>query len=153
MSDLERLDDELGHGGEALLYSLVYCSRAADGIGDADIARILESARRRNPMLGITGVLVYGGGVFFQMLEGPRENVRRLMDLLRSDARHDGIVELTETEEMSERLFPGWDMELATTDHIRDVLLDAREDAAPGAQAVALERLLAQLDAGEFDRS
>lgn len=152
MSDFEPLDDELGDGDETLLYSVIYCSRAADGLGDADIDRILASARRRNPMLGITGVLVCGGGVFFQMLEGPREHVRRLMDLLHRDARHDGIVELNETEEVRERLFPGWDMERATADHVREVLLDAREGTAPGAPALALERLLMQLDAGEFDR-
>lgn len=152
MSDLQPLDDELGQGDEALLYSVVYCSRAAAGLGDADVDRILESARRRNPILGITGVLVCGGGVFFQMLEGPRDNVGRLMDLLRGDARHHSIMVLSEMEEMRERLFPSWDMELATTEHIREVLLDARQDAAPGAPALALERLLAELEAGELGR-
>lgn len=143
-------DDELRHGGDPLLYMLVYCSRAAEGVGDADIARILASARRRNPMLGVTGVLVYGSGVFFQMLEGPREHVVRLMDLLRGDPRHTGIVVLNEMEDVRERLFPSWDMELATSDSIREVLLDARGDAVAGAQAQALEEMLAQLDAGDF---
>lgn len=152
MSDLEFPDDELSSDDETLLYSVVYCSRAADGLGDADVDRILESARRRNPMLGITGVLVFGGGLFFQMLEGPRENVRQLMDLLHGDARHHGIIELSETEEMRERLFPDWDMELTTPDDIREVLINARDDAAAGAPAQALEDLLAQLDAGEFNR-
>lgn len=150
MSQDLRRDDELRHGGDPLLYMLVYCSRAAEGVGDGDIARILASARRRNPMLGITGVLVYGSGVFFQMLEGPREHVVRLMDLLRDDARHEGIVVLNEMEDVRERLFPAWDMELATSDSIREVLLDAHGDAATGAQAEALEAMLAQLDAGDF---
>jgi hypothetical protein len=148
MSDSPSFDDELGHDGEALLYNLVYCSRAADGLDDADIARILASARRRNPVLGITGVLVHGGGIFFQWLEGPRDNVRRLMALLHDDPRHDHIVEVSEMEEVRERLFPGWDMELATPDHIRAVLADARDSATAGPQAEALGRLLAQLDAG-----
>lgn len=152
MSDIQPLDDERRHGGDALLYMLSYCSRATAGVGDADIERILVSARRRNPMLGITGVLVYGSGVFFQMLEGPRENVRRLMDLLHRDPRHEGIVELNEMEDLGERLFPTWDMELATSDSIRAVLLDARDEAEPGVPAQALERMLAQLDAGEFGR-
>jgi Sensors of blue-light using FAD len=144
------LDDELRHGGDPLLYMLTYCSRAADGLGDEDITRILASARRRNPVLGITGVLVYGGGLFFQMLEGPRDHVVRLMDLLRVDPRHGGIVVLNEMEDVRERLFPEWDMELTTSDSIRDVLLDARDEAATGAQAQALEEMLAQLDAGEL---
>lgn len=144
------LDDELRHGGDALPYMLTYCSRAADGLGDADIDRILASARRRNPVLGITGVLVYGSGLFFQMLEGPRDHVARLMDLLHKDPRHEGIVVLNEMEDVRERLFPDWDMELATSDSIREVLLDARNDVTTGGQAQALEEMLAQLDAGEL---
>jgi hypothetical protein len=85
--------------------------------------------------------------VFFQWLEGPRDNVRRLMALLHDDPRHTDIVEVSEMEEVRERLFPDWDMELATPDHIRAVLADAHDSAA-GPQAEALGRLLAQLDAG-----
>jgi Sensors of blue-light using FAD len=150
MQDAEPRDDELQPLGETLLYMLVYCSRAAQGLVDADIERILASARRRNAILGITGVLVYGSGVFFQMLEGPRPSIERLMGLLKDDPRHHDIVVLNEMEDMRERLFPSWDMELATTDSIREVLLDARQDAAPGAPARALEQMLAQLDAGAF---
>lgn len=142
--------DEPRDGDDLLLYMLVYCSRAADGVGDDDIGRILVSARRRNPMLGITGVLVYGSGVFFQMLEGPRDHVTGLMDLLRRDKRHHGIIVLSEIEEVRERLFPDWDMELATSDSIREVLVDARTDAVTGPQALALEEMLARLDAGEL---
>ena len=150
MSPDPPLDDELRHGGDPLLYMLTYCSRAADGLGDADITRILASARRRNPVLGITGVLVYGSGVFFQMLEGPRAHVGRLMELLHSDPRHEGIVVLNEMEDVRERLFPDWDMELATSDSIRDVLLDAHGHVATDAQVQALETMLARLDAGEL---
>jgi hypothetical protein len=150
MSNPPFLNDERGHGSGPLLYMLVYCSHAAKGLVEADITRILESARRRNSALGITGVLVFGSGIFFQMLEGPRANVRRLMELLHNDPRHEGIVELSEMEDERERLFPSWDMELATTDSIREVLLDASNDVEPGARAQALQGMLAQLDAGEL---
>jgi len=53
-------------------------------------------------------------------------------------------------EDERERLFPSWDMELATTDSIREVLLDASNDVEPGARAQALQGMLAQLDAGEL---
>ena len=72
------------------------------------------------------------------------------MDLLRADKRHEDIIVLNETEDVRERLFPDWDMELATSDSIREVLLDARSDEVVGAQAQALERMLARLDAGEL---
>ena len=130
------------------LYNLVYCSRAAAEVDDAAVARIIASARRRNPALGITGLLVFGSGIFFQWLEGPRSQVDQLMTLLRSDPRHDNVVTLSENEEVRERLFPDWDMELVTADHVRDVLADALDNATDERSAAVLTQLLAQLDAG-----
>lgn len=141
--------DEPGSGQAfPVLYNLVYCSRATAGVDDAAVQRILASAHRRNPELGITGMLVFGGGVFFQWLEGARHNVLSLMDLLRADRRHESIVVLSEAEEVRERLFPDWDMELVTGEHIREVLQDALDSASDPKSAQALQQLLAQLDAG-----
>ena len=131
-----------------MLYNLVYCSRAAAEVDDAAVARIIATARRRNPALGITGLLVFGSGVFFQWLEGPRAQVQQLMALLRTDPRHDNVVALSESEEVRERMFPDWDMELVTADHIRDVLADALGNATDDHSAAVLTQLLAQLDAG-----
>jgi hypothetical protein len=133
-----------------LLYNLVYCSRAAAGIGDADVNRIVESARRWNPVFGITGLLVFGSGVFFQWLEGPRENVLHLMSLLKADPRHESVVPLSESEEVRERLFPDWDMERVEPDSIRDVLEDALDNAEDPKNAEVLRLLLDHLDSGEL---
>jgi len=133
-----------------LLYNMVYCSRAAAGIGDADVNRIVESARRWNPVFGITGLLVFGSGVFFQWLEGPRENVLHLMSLLKADPRHESVVPLSESEEVRERLFPDWDMERVTPDDIRDVLEDALDHAEDPKNAEVLRLLLEHLDSGEL---
>ena len=133
-----------------LLYNMVYCSRAAAGIGDADVNRIVESARRWNPVFGITGLLVFGSGVFFQWLEGPRENVLHLMSLLKADPRHESVVSLSESEEVRERLFPDWDMERVTPDSIRDVLEDALDNAEDPKNAEVLRLLLGHLDSGEL---
>ena len=96
----------VGRRRAAQLYNLVYCSRAAAEVDDAAVARIIASARRRNPALGITGLLVFGSGIFFQWLEGPRSQVEQLMALLRTDPRHDDVVTLIGNEEVHERLFP-----------------------------------------------
>jgi hypothetical protein len=141
--------DEPGSGPAfPVLYNLVYCSRATAGVDDAAVQRIIASAHRRNPELGITGMLVFGSGVFFQWLEGARHNVLSLMDMLRTDPRHEAIVVLSEVEEVRERLFPDWDMELVSGDHIREVLQDALDSAEDPKNALALQQLLAQLDAG-----
>ena len=133
-----------------LLYNVVYCSRAAADVDGAAVERRLEAARRFKPAHGITGLLVFGGGIFFQWIEGPRDNVTRLMTMIQSDPRHEDIVRLSELEEVRERLFPDWDMELVTTDDIRDVLLDARDSAQDPKNADALTELLEQLDSGQL---
>lgn len=149
--ELPPYGDEPGFGNALpTLYHLVYCSRATPGVDDADVQRIIATARRRNPELGVTGMLVFGSGIFFQWLEGPRDNITALMSRLRADRRHDGIVLLNEVEEARERLFPDWDMELVSGDHIREVLQDALDSATDTQNAQALSALLAELDAGRL---
>lgn len=132
------------------LYNVVYCSRATSGIDAAAVDRIIASSRRLNPARGITGLLVFGSGIFFQWLEGPRDSVQELMAALKTDSRHESMVPLSVTEEVRERLFPDWDMELVTADHIRDVLEDALDSAADPQNTELLRRLLEQLDAGQL---
>lgn len=95
---------------------------------------------------------MFGSGIFFQWLEGPRDTVTSLMERLKTDPRHENVVSLTETEEVRERLFPEWDMELVTTDDIRDVLQDALDNAHDAKNAEVLKLLLTQLDSGQLSR-
>lgn len=151
-------DEPVPGGGEGpedstlpLLHQVVYCSRAADGVDDAAVERIVASARHHNPSYGITGLLVFGSGVFFQWIEGPRAHIVGLMAIIRDDARHHDVVMLSETEEVRERLFPAWDMERVGADNIREVLEDALETAEDPGNVTALERMLAKLDGGDLD--
>jgi Sensors of blue-light using FAD len=143
--------DEPGFGPRVgALYNVVYCSRATEGVDDDEVQRIVATARRCNAEHGITGMLVFGSGIFFQWLEGPRHEVTALMALLRSDRRHENVVELSAEEDIGERLFPTWDMELVNSDHIREVLLDAQGSARDPKKKKALGRLLAHLDSDEL---
>ena len=135
-------------GIRAPIYNLVYFSRACAAMDAAAIDRIVEVSQRNNPALGITGLLVFGGGVFFQWLEGPRDSVTGLMAKLPSDARHQDIVILSASEDSHVRLFPQWAMELVNTTDIRTVLLEALETTEDLHNAEALVRLLEQLDSG-----
>ena len=143
--------DEPG-SGQAFpsLYNIVYCSKATADVDDAAVTRIIDASRRHNPARGITGLLVFGSGVFFQWLEGPRDTVTALLNLLKTDTRHDNVVVFSENEESRERLFPDWDMELVSTADIRDVLVDALDSAAGTRNAVALNLLLTELDSGRL---
>ena len=143
-------DEPMSGHAFPLLYNVVYCSRATAGVDDAAVERIIATSRRHNPARGITGLLVFGSGIFFQWLEGPRDNVTELMATLKTDPRHENVVSLSTTEEVRERLFPDWDMELVTATDIRDVLLDALNDAKDANHAEALRMLLEQLDSGQL---
>jgi uncharacterized Fe-S cluster-containing MiaB family protein len=135
---------------DSLLYNLVYCSRAAANVNSEAVDKIIATARRHNPPQGITGLLVFGNGIFFQWIEGPREHVTRLMDRIKVDPRHETVVLLSTSEEVRERVFPDWDMELVTTEDIRDVLVDALETTEDEQNAAALRLLLEQLDTGQL---
>ncbi len=143
------LYDEPREGSETLLHNIVYCSRAAPGVTDADVQAIIATARRYNPAYGVTGLLVYGGDIFFQWLEGPKESIVELMHSIRKDKRHNTLVELAVNEEVRERMFPTWDMELVQPDDIREVLQDALRDAKAAVNTKALRELLQRVEAEE----
>jgi hypothetical protein len=134
-----------------LLYTFVYCSRAAEGVDDIEVGRIVESAQRRNLARGITGVLVFGSGVFFQWIEGPPAQLQDLIASLHGDPRHYDIVTLDRSEEKRERLYPNWEMERVEAGNIRAVLQDALETADDENNVAALRRILEHLDAGPLD--
>ncbi len=131
-----------------LLYHVSYCSRASGEVDGAALQRIVAIAQRYNPAHGVTGMLVFGSGIFFQWLEGPHDHVVALMERLRGDPRHDTVVELSQGEEVRERLFPQWDMELVTSDQIREVLADALGSASDDRNIRALRHLLNCLKTG-----
>lgn len=140
------------HSGHRLplLHNVVYCSQAGADMDDAAVAKIIDVSRRKNPEQGITGLLVFGSGIFFQWLEGPRDNVTRLMATIDADSRHHNVVHLSVTDEVRERMFPDWDMELVTGEDIRDVLDDALDNAKDEKSSVVLRQLLSQLDTGQL---
>jgi hypothetical protein len=134
----------------SLLYNLVYCSRVAEGVDASEVDRIIATSRRNNAAHGITGLLVFGSGIFFQWLEGPRESVTELMARIEKDPRHRAVVVLDSDEEVRERVFGEWDMELVSAEDLRNVLVDALANAKQPGSAQSLREMLALLDAGEI---
>lgn len=130
------------------LETFVYCSRASEGVDDAEVDRLIEFSQRRNVARGITGVLVFGNGVFFQWVEGPPTEVQKLIASLHGDSRHHDIVELDRSIDKRERLYPQWEMERVEADDIRAVLLDALESANDQNSVAALKRTLEHLGSG-----
>ncbi len=91
------------------LICLVYASHATGPISQEDLDEILRVSRENNAQLGITGVLLYSNGNFFQVLEGPKDNVLKLFGRIRKDPRHTGVVTYS-CRTIEKRNFPKWTM-------------------------------------------
>ena len=129
----------------ASIHHIVYCSQAAQPMDKEALEKIIATARHHNPRWGITGLLVFGSGIFFQWLEGPRDNVTSLFKMISADPRHSNVVLLTKEDEVRERLFPNWDMELVAAEDISAVLEDAMHEASDPKQKNTLSLMLQEL--------
>ena len=90
---------------------LAYKSVAVDAPTDADIQALLRSAQARNKAEGLSGVLLYDRGTYFQWLEGPTEALARVWDSISRDPRHCQVKVLRD-EPISDRVFDGWDLRI-----------------------------------------
>lgn len=142
---------EFDYAAQPTLRHFVYCSRAADGLDDVEVERIVQSAKLKNAARGITGVLVFGSGVFFQWIEGPAAQTEKLIASLHGDPRHYDIVALSQNEEECERVYPTWEMEKVEAEDIRAVLQDALESTEDANNVASLKRILDHLASGPLD--
>jgi FAD-dependent sensor of blue light len=90
---------------------LLYASQAAPNISIEQVRDILAVAQRHNAAVGLTGVLISGGGMFMQVLEGPEQEVLRVYVKIMEDKRH-GNCRLIYISPVGERLFQKWSMGL-----------------------------------------
>lgn len=88
---------------------LLYCSQAKSDFNEETLKEILLTSRQNNGADGITGVLVHGGGMFMQVLEGPEQAVLRTYMRILDDQRHTDsrIIHITPVKE---RMFNNWTM-------------------------------------------
>ncbi len=90
---------------------LLYTSRSCIQKDDParPLVKILDASTRNNYALDITGLLMHGGGMFVQVLEGADTEVFRLYLKLLDDPRHSDckVVLVTPIEQ---RLFADWAM-------------------------------------------
>jgi hypothetical protein len=94
-----------------MLKSLTYTSLARLDLEAADLEAIHKVARDLNRLEGITGLLIFNGTHFLQIVEGTAPSVNALMERLRKDPRHSAI-EVRDERVIAQRSFPEWSMEL-----------------------------------------
>ncbi|EIV2969011.1 diguanylate phosphodiesterase [Cronobacter sakazakii] len=77
-----------------MLSTLIYRSRLKGDIDQASLQVIVRQAQTRNAQMQVSGILVFDGHQFLQVLEGPLHAVEALFGRISQDERHDFVVEL-----------------------------------------------------------
>jgi hypothetical protein len=88
---------------------IIYTSRAVVDFDDAALRALLSHSRERNSAADLSGFLVFAGGSFLQLLEGPAEAVEDTYARIASDPRHGDLRVLTD-DRSTVRRFPDWAM-------------------------------------------
>jgi hypothetical protein len=98
-----------------MLVSLIYVSSATHLMGNDELLDILHVSVKNNGPTDVTGLLLYQGGNFMQVLEGPEEGVMTIFGKIKEDDRHKDII-LISVEPIKEREFSDWQMAFVNLD-------------------------------------
>lgn len=141
------------------LHRLLYRSEANLAGTDADvqqqIAEIVARAAAGNEAAGLTGALLYAGGMFVQALEGPPAKVEQTFERICCDHRHRRM-ELLEFVHAENRTFAEWSMARVTVDRqvgrlVTGVTIFDVPPAEEGMSAQATIHLLRSLLLADLD--
>ncbi len=93
------------------MHELFYCSFAVREMSETDILDLIETSRKKNAEIGITGILIYWIKTrqFMQILEGDKDAIFKLLEKIKMDKRHTGV-SLVYDGEIPERTFANWSM-------------------------------------------
>ena len=135
------------------LTSVTYTSLARLDLQASDLEAIHRTAREQNALDGITGLLVFNGTHFLQIIEGAEDAIEDLVERLRKDPRHNGF-EIRDRRQVDARSFPGWSMELVRVNagyfEARDTITDRLQDTVPVAIQARLLRMTELISTIEF---
>lgn len=135
------------------LTSVTYTSLARLDLQSSDLEDIHRTAREVNALEGITGLLVFNGTHFLQIIEGAETAIEELVGKLRRDPRHTGF-EIRDQRRIETRSFPDWSMELVRVNasyfQARDTIADRLPDTVAEAIKARLFRMTELISTIEF---
>jgi hypothetical protein len=118
-----------------------YISRFSADLEPQDIDLIVATSQQNNPKKNITGMLVASGDLFYQLLEGPKEEIDSLYALISKDPRHEQVLLLESEVGNFERICPDWAMQKV------DLSLQSTAETAPIAallEMICVQRQMAE---------
>lgn len=77
-----------------MLTTIIYRSHICDNVSFKSIEAMVARANERNGQADVTGILLFNGTHFFQLIEGPEEKVQDIYQHICRDPRHYNLVEL-----------------------------------------------------------
>ena len=89
------------------LIHVIYVSSAAPDISEHDTIKFLNDARKANRKHDVSGMMLYVGGCFLQLLEGDAARVDSVCRTIFQDKRE---MRMVLREPIAEREFPEWTM-------------------------------------------
>lgn len=92
-----------------MLFQITYISTARPTLILSEVEGILEGSRKRNASDDVTGLLIFDGKRFLQVLEGSLENVEKTFSRIALDPRHRALVRLS-GRHVEQREFGHWAM-------------------------------------------
>lgn len=98
------------------MLSLIYVSTSVNLLSEPELLDILRVSRENNQSKDVTGLLLYKGGNFMQVLEGPDDKVEELFNKIKGDPRHKDV-NVISREQISARQFPAWEMAFQNLDN------------------------------------
>jgi len=112
------------------LYQLVYKSNVSEAFDASKIDEFLAIIQSTNKQLGITGLLIFDGEHFLQVLEGQYNVISKLMTSIQRDNRHNHVVTLLK-ESIPKREYEQWAMQfLAKGPESMDKIIDEAQHLA-----------------------
>lgn len=100
-----------------MLINLIYGSSATRDMSKTDLVEILTTARENNAILNVTGMLLFKGGNFMQVLEGEADTVDALYARIQQDPRHHQLL-LISRRPVESRHFAQWEMAFTNLDDL-----------------------------------
>ena len=94
------------------LATITYRSRAVQAFSEDELHSLLKSSQEKNRKNGLTGLLIYDEGKFFQWIEGHPDSLAKTWDDIQRDPRHTDI-QLMGNQSVPVRFFGDWDMRLS----------------------------------------
>jgi hypothetical protein len=131
-----------------MIRRLAYVSRPRPNLALTEIPRIVAKCRTCNAVEGLTGVLLFTGVDFAQLIEGEPEAVSNVWFRIQADERHQNLVVILD-ERAPDRWFPDWRVGFPS-DNVVVARIGAWREATRLGAAVErddLRRVLAAADA------